>query len=189
MATADVRSILRVPCRLVADPTSMTTAFPHGGTALGIAARITLRPNAQYKTITAEEFGGQVVDRVYCGEAPTLSCVLRGWDADVISRTFPNTSVGSGSGKYYIQYEPDYSGQNRPGYLMTGKAFKLFLSPEALNFAPALLIYNAIPAWDEAAEIAFRDDSEATLPLVFHCLPSSAGRVYEYGWPEDLNVT
>jgi hypothetical protein len=189
MATADVRTVLRIPSKLCANPTDLTGTFPYGGTALGLTARAAFRPKALYSPITAEEHGGLVVDGLYCGEQAMLTCFLRGWDSDAIATCFPNTSIGGVTGRRYIRYEPGVSGQNRAGYRLSNLAIKLFLSPEAGQYAPGVLIYSAVPQWDEGAEIALRDTQEATLPIVFLCLPSTAGRCYEFVWPKDANIT
>ena len=190
MATANVQTVLRAPCKLCATPTNLATAFPHGGTALGLTAKVILKPQAILSPITAEEFGGTVVDVIYCGEKALVTCVLRGWDADVISAVFPNSTVGSVRGKPYLRWEPGATGQNKPGYRLSNKAVKLYFSPEAGDYAVGLLIHSAIPAWDEAAEINLTDDVEAALPVAFWAVPATTtGRCYEMGFTRDLNVT
>jgi hypothetical protein len=190
MAVVNYTTALRTPVKLCASPTDLSTAFPHGGTALGLAARVKIKPQALLSPITAEEFGGTVIDHIYCGEKTLVSCVLRGWDADAISTVFPNSTVGTVRGKRYIRWEPGTSGQNKPGYRLSSKAVKLFFSPESVNYGPGLLVYEALPAWDEAAEISMTDDDEAVLPVAFWAVPAATtGRAYEYGFARDLNIT
>jgi hypothetical protein len=188
MATANIEDVLRVPCRLCAAPTDFSAAFPHGGTALGLASRVDFKPRALYSPITAEEWGGMRIDAIYCGEQAELSCFLRGWDADALQKCFPNTSLGSYSGRYYIRCDPGVSGQNRPGYLMSSKAIVLVVSPVAANYAPGIVLHQAIPLWAEAAELAFRSTSELGLAVTFLCLPDSSGRLYREGWLRDISL-
>jgi hypothetical protein len=156
-------------------------------------AQISFKPNALYVDITAEEFGGVLVDRIYAGEEPVLSCTLRGWDSDIISSAFPNTSLANrGDGRVSkdrkIRFEPDVAGLNYPGFLMSGVSFKLLISPIANDFHPGVIFYNVAPAWDADAELVFKDGNELVLKIDFACLPDSTGRCYNIGKLIDLSL-
>jgi hypothetical protein len=182
------RDALRVPGKLCASPTNLSAAYPHGGTALGMHSKLVVQPKAIVSPITAEEYGGTVVDAIYCGEKPLIKCVLRGWDADAISSVMPNTTVGSLSGRRYIRFEPGVSGQNKPGYRLGNQAIKLLFSPDNYLYNPFLLVYAAIPAWEESAEMALTDDNELALSVAFWATPDSSGRTYAWGWAKDLSL-
>jgi len=191
MATQNPESVFRVPARLCKNPTDLALAYPHGGTALGMIAQIIFQPNALYVDITAEEFGGTLVDRIYAGEEPVLSCTLRGWDADIMGAAFPNStfairSDGRVSKDRKIRYEPKVAGLKYPGYLMSGVSFPLLVSPIAAEFHPGVLFYNVAPAWDADAELVFKDGNELVLKIDFACLPDTTGRCYNVGKLIDL---
>ena len=191
MATQNPESVMRVPARLCKSPTNLALPYPHGGAALGLIAQISFKPNALYVDVTAEEFGGTLVDRIYAGEEPVLSCTLRGWDADALGNAFPNTSFairsdGRVSKDRKIRYEPDVAGLKYPGYLMSGTSFKLLVSPIASEFHPGVLFYNVAPAWDADAELVFKDGNEMVLKIDFACLPDTTGRCYNIGKLIDL---
>lgn len=188
MATADARSILYVPAKLCHTPTNLSNAFPHGGTALGTVARMMFKPNVLTSEVIGEEFGGVTRDVIYCGENAVFACFLRGWDNDVLQKLFPNTSAGTSSGNRYVRFEPGVSGQNRPGLTLSDSSVKLFVSADSPDHHPSLIIYNAIPMLDEAAELAFRSPQELGFPAVFRCAPDTTGRVYAMGWRKDLSV-
>jgi hypothetical protein len=186
MAIQNPESVFRVPARLCKSPTDLSLPYPHGGTALGMIAQISFKPNALYTDITAEEFGGVLVDRIYCGEEPVLSCTLRGWDSDALKAILPNTTFSvRGDGRISkdvrVRFEPQVVGLKYPGYLMSGVSFKLLVSPIAADFHPGVLFYNVAPAFDADTEILFKDGSEFVLRVDFACLPDTTGRCYNLG--------
>lgn len=188
MATPDARSILRVPSRLCFSPANLSNDYPHGGTAMGVVARMAFKPGITTSEIIAEEFGNTSVEAVYCGENAVFACYLRGWDNDALQKMFPNTTLGASSGNRYARYEPGVSGQNRPGMTLSDLAVSLFVSPDSPDHHPGLLIYRAVPMLEETAELAFRSPAELGFPAVFRCCPDTSGRVYNMGWRKDLTL-
>jgi hypothetical protein len=185
MATDYPYDAIRVPSKLCKSPTAIGT-FPHGGTALGMIARMVFSTNASYADIIAEEYGGTPVERIYACETPVFTCLLRGWDTDCIRYCFPNTTLGT-HGRM-INFSPALAGQNKPGYLGTNMSFKLLISPIAESFHPGLVIYNAVPSWDAMSDMVFKSEGELVLRLEFLCLPDSTGRVYQTGKLLDLSL-
>lgn len=189
MALANVRNILRVMGRLCSDPTSVATAFPHGGTALGLVRDGIFRPGVKHHAVLAEEWGNQQVEVVYGGEMSVFAVVLRELDNDMVQKAFVNTAAGTSSGDRVITYEPDATAANtRPGTLLSTKSFKLLFSPKATNRDPAILIYKAIPVIDESAELQLSLGEELGIAALFHCIPDASGRVYQVGKLEDLTL-
>ena len=45
---------------------------------------VVFKPGIRTKLVTAEEFGGAVVEGIYCGESCVLACFLRGFDDDAL---------------------------------------------------------------------------------------------------------
>src|SRR3972149_495263 len=115
MVAPNARSIIRVPGRLIADPTDLSAAYPYGGTELGIVRDAEFRFGVKTKLVTAEEWGGQVVEGFYAGESCVFIAVMRGYDNDMIGQVFMSTGLGA-SGNRRIRYEPGNTGSiNRPG--------------------------------------------------------------------------
>ena len=65
MSTGSVRDVLRVPGKLVINPTDITAAFPHGGTELGLTRDSEMRFGIKTELVHAEEWGNQPVESVY----------------------------------------------------------------------------------------------------------------------------
>ena len=77
MATARVRDILRIPGRLVINPTNLNSAFPHGGTELGLTRDAEMRFGITTSLVTAEEWGQAPVEAVYTGESAVFAAVWK----------------------------------------------------------------------------------------------------------------
>lgn len=184
MATADLTEVLNVPGRLSWNPTSVTTAYPHGGTALGSTRGVLARRAGVYRELRDEAFGSEIYDVVWAGENWALACVFRQYDADAIARLFPNTSTGT-TAKRPLVSSP---GSNRPGYLMSNAAGKLLFSPFAVDRAPSVLFYNAIPLPDETLELSAAFDKRLEYGGVFVATRDSSDRIAKVGFLRDLTL-
>lgn len=185
MASADVRKVLRVPGRLCAAPTDLSTAFPHGGTALGIVRDLAFRPNLKQRRVTAEEFGGEIVETIIGGESCVLACVLRGMDNDAVTKAFLNTSAGSSSGDRTIQYP----GSSRAGTLGSSRSFKLLFSPRDTTNHHGLILYNAIPLVAESAELQLAIGQEMGIAVVFVAYRTSTPNLYQIAKLADMTLS
>lgn len=182
MATPNVRDILRVPGKLCINPTNLTAAFPHGGTALGIVHDVAIRLEQPCQYITAEEYGNQKIEGVIVTSGCSLGFILRGWDNDCLNRLFPNTFLGGVTGKRYI-VDP---GTIRPGERLTSRAVVLLFSPDDPNRHPMFEMFSAVPAVDETREIQMRMDEDFGIPVIFHGLRSVGDALYKFGFAHDL---
>jgi hypothetical protein len=188
MATANVRNIIRAKGRLCYGATNLTTAFPHGGTALGLCRDMVFHFGMKTALNTAEEWGGVVSKVYYTGERPFLAAVLREMDNDAITAIFPNTTLGTVNQDRYINFVPGVdASNNRPGYDLTGKNVKLVFSPIAVERHPFIIIYYAIPAVDEAAEMQLSMRDEVGIAVAFWAGVDSSDRCYRIGRRDDLN--
>ena len=191
MASPNVRNILRLPGRLVAAPTNLLAAYPHGGVELGVVRDVEFRPGIKASLVTAEEYGGVVTEAIYAGEAPILACVLRSFDNDLIERLFLNTSVpvvSGASGDRIILGRASGAGVNRAGTLRDASAIVLLFTPKNVDMHPMVLIRRAIPMVEETAALALSLSQELGLGLVFYCAPDSSGRTYDVGKRQDLTL-
>lgn len=186
MASKNVRNILRVPGRLVKSPTSLATAFPHGGTELGVVRDMVFKPGIKTTEIVAEEFGSTPIQSTYVGERAVFACVLRSYDNDMLSTVFPNTSAGSSTGDQIVN--ADVNTGNRAGYNWSGSACALLFSPKAVDRHPHILIYNAHPLVEETAALQMSIGEEFGLAVMFLAVPDSTGRLYTIGKRDDLSI-
>lgn len=184
MATPNPANILHSPGRLSFGPADLTTAYPHGGTSLGIVRQIAASPNAQYRSVTAEEYGGEVVEQLYVGEAWTLAAILREYDDDAMAAIFQNTSTGSVSQHTLIEHP----GANRAGRLLVAaKGIILVFTPDApdTNF---VVFHRAIPMVGEAAELSLSHNTPMEIAVVFAGVRDAAGKMVSVGRAEDITL-
>lgn len=188
MSVPTAKDLMRVPAELVWNPTSLLTAYPHGGSALGLMRDIDIRLGVQKSDVTAEEWGGVVVDSVYLGESIVLAAVLRSFDPDALNIIHPNTSLGAVTKARKVKGHVAGSGINRAGLLLSTRAGKLVVSPRDPDDSPMLVLYNAIPVIDADALLSYCFSKELGVLVAFIGTPDSAGKVYEWGQRKDLTA-
>ena len=187
MATADPRKVIRgLTGWLCHTPTNLLADFPHGGTAIGEVRDAELRWGIRTRLITAEEYGGQVVESIYTGESAVLACVLRGFDDDALSAIWPTSAAGS-TGHRLLKQDV-VTNEKRPGSFMSSRAVKLCFSPRAVDQHRFVVLFRAIPMVEETARLQLRLDEEVGLAVMFRGLPASDGRVYECGLRKDVTL-
>lgn len=185
MATGAARDVRFVPGKLVMNPTDLTAAYPYGGTELGLTAAVLFKPGIMSRQHGAEEWGGTVVESTFTGQVALISCVLRSFDKDALAKVFPNTATGDQTGRVGLDGRVSASA-NLPGYRMSNKAVKLLWVPDDLVENEAILIYNAIPGVDEAAELALSINVEFGTPVFFLASVDSQKRICKVAPLEDL---
>lgn len=169
-----------MPARLYYGITNVTSSAspPYGGTAIGLAREIIFYPGTKTDLATAEEWGGVVTKAYYAGEKPYLAAVLREFDADALNAIFPNTTAGAVSQDRFIRFTPGTSGQNRPGYDLTGKVVKLLAAPISQNHHLGVLIWYAIPAMSETMQLRLSLSEEIGLGVVWYAGLNSGNQCY-----------
>jgi len=183
VGTTDVSQVLRVPGRLCINPTDLATAWPHGGTGLGVVGSIVLEPTSTYQRITAEEFGAEVVDVLDLGETWVLGALCRAWgDNTVLSTLFPSTATGASGDKVV-----NYPGSYRAGTLRSSASVKLCFTPRD-NRNPGLLLYKALPLVEEASRLRLGAFNELTIPVLFIGIRDSSARQISIGVLGDLSL-
>lgn len=186
MAIPNVRDLLVVPGRLSFGGTAFTSDYPHSGTALGLTLGIAVKENTHYsaeEVVTAEEFGGEIVEAVQQAEGVVLSCTLTSWDAAALEAAFPNTAVGATTG-FRVVTAP---GTNRAGARLSARALTpLVFTPDDVDSQPMYVIWRAIPAIDEANELTMQLDEEMGIGLVFVGIRDSQGRLKSHGRRHDV---
>lgn len=185
MSSADPRSILKIPGRLVKDPTDLTADFPHGGTELGIVRERVFRVIQRRQIITANEFGLEPAEVIESGQTAVFACTLRGFDVNAVAQIFPDVVTSTDSGFPVIRYP----GSARAGELASGRAFKLLFSPRNTEEHPGFVFYNAIPLMAETMEMDFSADREFGINVVFQAIRDNATppKVYQIGLLADLD--
>lgn len=191
MTTPNVRDLLYAPGRLSFGPTNVTTAYPHGGTALGLVKGVSVLLGPEYdsaRDILASERGNQVADNVRGPTKAVMSGFLHSYDSDLIQRLFPNTSVvvvAGGTGHRLVQ-EP---GAVRPGQRMSDVAVDLVYTPDDVDHVPMVRINNAMPFLDASPALQLALDIEWALAFTFVGIMDSNDLMYQFGQRHDIENT
>jgi hypothetical protein len=184
VASDDLGRILRNPGRLCVSPTSLSAAFPHGGTNLGLVRGVSLRPQQVEWVVTAEEWGEETVEVIDGGRSWVIAVALRGWDPDAVQAVLPSSTLGT-SGTPLASHP----GSARAGALRSAAAVKLLFSPDAPAQQPAALFHRAIPLVEASAELTLALAEEGTLGVVFRAIRrASDGLAFQFGALEDLTL-
>lgn len=179
MAAGKPHLIRYEPGRLVIGPTDLSTAYPFGGTQIGLAKEILFAPNRRRVRIVAEEFGGRTVRSSFTQKSPRLVCAMRGWDADFVAM-LPDGASGS-SGKIV-------PASSSAGALFTQRV--LLLVPEeiaagqvsvASSTSIGLLLYAASVLEDETARRRHGWSHEHTIPVEWEAELDGSNRDYHEG--------
>lgn len=157
-----------------------------GGTQLGATRAHIYKPGHRQEPITAWEFGGSPVDKLWMGAAPMFLAVLRTFDYDAVSLIFPSTE--STAGRYRILHKVNDNSAARSGsVLLSTLAGVLLWTPEKTTDQQAIKMYAAIPDIEATAEFQFSPLAEFGMPVVFTALPYTDGVQDRMGKLGDLS--
>jgi len=189
MATADTKKTFKLRGSLVKDPTDLTAAFPHGGTALGLVGdfKIQIQPRAK-AIVTAEEWGGVEVGSSYQADMVKLAGVLREFDKDAIQQCFANTVEGTVTQNRGIRETLTSSGL-KPGEDTAAKAFKVLIAPEDPDHVPGFLLYNGDPHHKELTSINVGPTEAWGIQIGFLGLPDASFRIYAHEFLSDMDIS
>src|SRR3990167_1826631 len=138
MAAPSSASIIRVPGRLISNPTNLGAAEPYGGTYLGTTRDQEFTPNPVSRPIWDEAWSSYR-DVIYGGERVLFKAVLRYPDEDALLAIAPK-SVASGSSGVHWLFRPGGTTQNtRAGTSLGAQSIKLLFSPRAPLSHPMLV--------------------------------------------------
>ena len=184
MTTPNTGNMLRVPGKLVHTPTTLSGAFPYGGTGLGVCTSISVLPVQLHAPITAEEYGGVQTDAVYGGEQMRLIATLREFDADSLAAIFPCYAAGTAGGPTLVG---DVDGSARAGSRLGSLAKILLFAPDSPDAGgPWFLARRALPLVAETAQMALRGNETWGVPVVWALTPDSSGRQFSIGARRDI---
>lgn len=174
MTVPSSASIIRVPGRLIASPTSLSIAEPYGGTYLGTCRDQEFTPEPILRPVWNQVWGTWSTV-IYGGERPIFRAVVRYPDVDMLlmSMFSPVTTGSSGAGFRFSA--------GAAGRALTSTSFKLLFAARAPNAHPSFIMYAATPALDEAAKLQFSFGEEFGLAVAFYGVPDTLGRVYQLG--------
>lgn len=184
-----LRRSMRIPGKLVKDPTDLTAAYPYGGTELGLVGKEEIRYRAKHHALTAEEWGEQVYEVISAGTSLVFGCDLRGFDQDAIATVFPDTAAGSkvvnDTRERIVRFRASTA---RAGTLLGSLSFALLFVPEDVKTKPGWLFYDAIPVLAEDAIQSLDPEHEAAMNVWFYARPDASDRTAENALIKDMTL-
>jgi len=187
MGTAAPQGILRIPGRLCIGPTSVATAFPHGGTALGSVKTMALMYQRGEFPLRSRALG-IIKDVLYTGEQWRFACALRTWDDDALDAVFPFTTQGATSLRELVK---QHHTSHRAGQLGSAVAVALLFSADDPLNQPSCYMPRAIPMFERQIRLALDLSEEHVVPVVFLAIPPASGaggNAIQYGLLEDITI-
>lgn len=193
MASSDVSRTLRAPGRIILNPTQDLHGgtFPYGGTEIGRASVCRLTPAGKPFAVNCEATGAPS----HMLESDTryvFACFLHGFDPDVVRLLVHGSQTEGANTRHPLLTIP---GTRTPGQTLMDRAATLLYVPDdavdnpAVARNPALILYRAVPRWDEGAEVALQRSEELGMPIAFDCLRSDNGVTARMGKLPDLTLT
>lgn len=189
MGAPRLEAAMDVPGRLAYGCTDLTTAWPHGGTGLGFVDKAFLDFDHRVYPITAEEYGGEIVDEVAMGVNILIRAVLRDDDPDAVSQVALNSSAGATTG--YRVWE--WPGTNRAGYFYSARGTVVVFTPQSVidgddDQHDVIIFYNALPRLQDSLSIAHHAREERQYPLAFRAVRDGSDRLVKVGRRADLSI-
>lgn len=191
MATLAVQDAMDVPGRLgfkdSGDTIDFTSDWPHGGTELGFIDKVFVDYRHEPYEVTAEEYGGEVVDVVATHERWMLRGVLRSDDPDAWALLALNSSAGT-----VTQFRTvETTGSNRAGYFYTSRETVVFFTPESVidgndDQHPMVVFYNALPHIRGAQSIALHAREPNQWAVSFLGIRDASDRTVKINYRADI---
>lgn len=179
MATGSAARTIKAPGRLVVNPSGnlATGSFPYNGTAIGRVKGCALRPLGTRFPVDCEALG-EITEILEENNRYNFLCILRGWDDDALEVLRPDNYLRDAASQHAMMNIP---GDSLPGSSTLQNAVRVLFVPDDAERVPGVLLYRAIPDWQDGAELAFQRAAELVLPMVFECLRDDEGRILSVG--------
>lgn len=168
--------------RLAYGCTDLSTAWPHGGTGLGLIGQIFLFPQRRWASLPFEETGatGEVI---WLGGDVVVSLTAEGWDDAAQAVLNPNTA--SSSGRTIIEWPgSDYV----PGAPISPLSNVVFTPWDTTN-GKGFVLYRAVAVPDLNQALAFSAGRFLEVPAVLIAAPGDGSdRLGKLGKFSDLTL-
>lgn len=184
MATGNTNGILRVPGRVVVNPTRFDREFPFEGVQIGLVRQFAV-VSVGSPTLVPFEGLGAPGDVIEPPESYVAAFNLRGWDDDAVRVLFANRESEGARTRHRALSIP---GAGVPGASALARAVSILYVPDNPVDAPAAFIRRGVPFWTEGAAMQFARGEEFEVPLVVQCFRDAAGRVVDFGRLADLSI-
>ena len=180
MAATDLNTAFLAGGRLSYGCTNLATAYPHGGTALGLVGGLYVFTQSESKALLAEETNA-AVEVLWLGGDVTISGTLNNWDNDALAFFCPNTSTVSSATVV------EWPGSDVPAGAPLTTYTNVVFTPTA-SAHPGVVLYVAAPVPEVNARLALSAYRWCELPFVLIGLPNGSGNVGTMGKFSVLSV-
>ncbi len=168
-----VDSVFLATARVSYGATDLTTAYPHGGTALGICSRIEVEPAFRSFEVKREEEGSP--EKVFSlGGDMRVRFVLDEWDETSLAQFWPRTRTATGS--TVLQFPPTVTGLTALSPLV----FTPYRTDTTLP-TPGVVVFTAYVMPDPDSPIHQSAVRHLRLPFMAVGQPNSSGLSGEMG--------
>lgn len=157
------------------------SAWPHGGTGLGLVGQVFLFPQRRVLPLIQEETNSPS-EVWWLGDDLTVSLTAEGWDEDAVAFLRPNTAAG-GSGRRVMSWPGSTVPAGTPTTTYTNVVFTPF-DPSAKGF----VLYKAAPIPDLNQQLAFSSRRLMEQAAVLIALPDGSDRLGMAGQFADLSL-
>lgn len=184
MTAGNVSQVLRVPCRLVVNPTNLALAYPHGGTEVGLVRAVAITALGEPVAIHSEAYG-EPTDLLEAPNRYAVACVIRGMDDDALEALQPlHYRRGAVSSRSVF----DAPGTRVAGASGLARAVRLLFAADDPIGAPSVLIYRGVAGLGAQEPLRFTRNDELAWPIGVECFRDSAGRILSIGRLADLSL-
>ena len=167
--------------RLAYGCTDLSTAWPHGGTGLGLVGQVFLIPQRRWAALPAEETGA-AVEVIWLGGDVVVGFTLEGWDEDAVAVLHPNTSTSSS--RTIVEWPGTDVPVGGPLTPLTNVVFTPYDTTNGKGF----VIYKAVAVPDLNAELRFSAAAFLEQPAVLIATPDGTDRLGKMGKFGDLTL-
>ncbi len=166
--------------RLAYGCTNLATAWPHGGTGLGLVGVCEIVPQQAYRVLTAEETGS-AVEVLWLGGDVVAYFTAMGWDNDAQAVIHPNSDQSSGH--TIVKWPGTDVVVGTPTTTLTNVVF----TPWDTTNSRGWIIYKAAPLPDNQ-RLRFSAQSFLESPAVLIALPDGSDRLGAMGKFSELTL-
>lgn len=167
--------------RLAYGCTNLATAWPHGGTGLGLIGQCFLFPQRLWRALDAEETNA-AVEVLWLGGNVTVAFTMVGWDHDAAAVINPNTSTSSST--TVVEWPgSDYA----PGTPIAPLSNVVFTPFDTTN-GKGWVLYKAVAVPDVNAELACSAGRFLEVPGVLIATPNSSDNLGKFGKFSELGA-
>jgi hypothetical protein len=180
MGSPDPNSSYLVSGRLAYGCTNLSTAWPHGGTGLGLVGEVNVFPQSLSDPLLQEETNS-ASEVLWLGGDVVVSFTAHNWDVAALAFLFPNSSASNG------HTVVDWPGTDVTAGAPTTTYTNVVFTPRNSEH-PGFVIYKAAPLPAANESLVFSAYKWLEVPGVILALPDGSDRLGKMGKFSELTL-